>query len=207
MAFELKPLPYAKDALAPHMSAETLEFHHGKHHNKYVNTLNDVAEGTRFADMQLNEIVREAYGDAKNAKLFNQAAQVLNHDFFWASMSPESTEPEGDLAEAIERDLGGLDKLKEEFKGLMTAHFGSGWVWLVADDQLKLSVVDTHDAVNPIVSGRFPLMTCDVWEHAFYIDYRNDKGAFADAFLGDLVNWKFAGDQYERVRAGLREAA
>lgn len=207
MAFELKDLPYAKDALEPHMSAETLEFHHGKHHQKYVTTLNGLVEGTEMADKSLHEIVHETAGDTRRAKMFNQAAQVLNHDFFWASMSPETTKPEDALAEAIDRDAGGLEEMKKRFKEAMTGHFGSGWIWLVADKDLKLSVVDTHDAGNPITDGLYPLLTCDVWEHAFYIDYRNDKGAFADAFLNELANWRFAGEQLERVRAGLREAA
>jgi Fe-Mn family superoxide dismutase len=204
MAFELKPLPFDYDALEPHMSADTLRFHHDKHHQKYVDTLNDLTKGDALADKALADVVRDTAKDG--GKLFNQAAQVLNHDFFWASLSPKGGgKPQGELLEKIEKDFGGFDKFVEAFKSAGGGHFGSGWVWLVADDDLNLKVVDTHDAGNPITDGLHPLLTCDVWEHAFYLDYRNAKPKFLDAFFEHMANWDFAQKQFESIKAGAGE--
>jgi Fe-Mn family superoxide dismutase len=187
MSFRLPALPYAKDALAPHMSAETLEYHHGKHHNAYVNKLNALVAGTPDEGKSLEAIVRSADG-----VLFNQAAQAWNHTFFWNSMRPKGGgAPSGALGEALEGDLGGIDGFRQAFAEAAGSHFGSGWAWLV-DNGGKLEITTTSDADNPLRHGGKPLLTLDVWEHAYYIDYRNARPAFIAAFLDHLVNWDFA---------------
>ena len=184
--FELPPLPYAKDALAPHMSAETLEFHHGKHHKAYVDTLNSLTQGKPEEKKSLEELIKTTEG-----KLFNQAGQVWNHTFFWNCMKPNGGgTPVGDLADAINRDFGGFDKFKEQFSAAAAGRFGSGWAWLVKSGN-KLEIVDTVNAGNPMTDGKTPLLTIDVWEHAYYIDYRNARPKFIETFLGNLVNWEF----------------
>jgi Fe-Mn family superoxide dismutase len=204
MAFALKKLPYEYDALEPHMSAETLRYHHDKHHQKYVDTLNELTEGTELADKRLSEVVKETAKDG--GKLFNQAAQVLNHDFFWASMTPQGGgKPEGELLSKIEETFGGFDDFKDEFIDKAKGHFGSGWAWLVTDDKLNLKIVDTHDAGNPITDGLYPLIACDVWEHAYYLDYQNARPKYLEVFLSSLVNWGFAQKQFESVKAGAAE--
>ncbi|MDX1455585.1 MAG: Fe-Mn family superoxide dismutase [Gammaproteobacteria bacterium] len=192
MKHELPELPYAKDALAPHISAETLEFHHGKHHNAYVTKLNDMIPGTEFEDMSLEDIIKKAEGG-----LFNQAAQVWNHTFYWNSLSPNGGgKPEGDLAKAIDDSFGSFDKFKEQFIAGCMGNFGSGWGWLVKQADGKLAIVQTDDADTPIRSGDVtPLLTCDVWEHAYYIDYRNARPKYLDAFF-ELVNWEFAAKNF-----------
>jgi len=187
MAFSLPVLPYAQDALAPHISAETLEFHHGKHHNTYVTKLNDLIAGTELADKSLEEIIAAADGIT-----FNQAAQVWNHTFYWSSMKPKGGgQPSGALASAIDRDFGSFDAFKEAFSNAAATQFGSGWAWLVEDGG-KLAVSKTGNADTPLKHGQKPLLTIDVWEHAYYIDYRNARPKYIETFLNHLVNWDFA---------------
>jgi superoxide dismutase, Fe-Mn family len=187
MSFELPPLPYAKDALAPHMSAETFDYHHGKHHLAYVNKLNELTAGKPEADKSLEELIRTTEG-----ALFNQAAQVWNHTFFWNCMKPAGGgEPTGDLADAIRRDFGSYADFKTKFAAAATGRFGSGWAWLVKDGG-KLAITDTVNAGNPLTDNKTPILTLDVWEHAYYIDYRNARPNFITAFLDHLVNWDFA---------------
>ena len=181
MSFTLPPLPYAKDALAPHMSAETFDYHHGKHHAAYVNKLNELTAGKPEENKSLEELIRTTEG-----ALFNQAAQVWNHTFFWNCMKPSGGgETSGDLADAIRRDFGSYAA------AAAAGRFGSGWAWLVKDGD-KLAIVDTVNAGNPMTDGKTPILTLDVWEHAYYIDYRNARPNFISAFLDHLVNWEFA---------------
>ena len=188
MPFELPALPYARDALAPHVSEETLDFHYGKHHASYVDKLNGMVEGTDMADKPLEDIIR-----ASDGGLFNNAAQVWNHTFYWNSLSPNGGgAPTGALAEAIDAAFGSLEAFKEAFNEKATGNFGSGWTWLVQNADGGLAVVNTDDAETPITDeGVTPLLTCDVWEHAYYIDYRNARPKYLDAFW-HLVNWEFA---------------
>jgi Fe-Mn family superoxide dismutase len=187
MSFTLPPLPYAKDALVPHMSAETFDYHYGKHHQAYLNKLNELVAGKPEESKTLEELIKTTEG-----VLFNQAAQVWNHTFFWNSMKPQGGgQPKGAIAEAIDRDFGSYDKWKSEFAAAATGRFGSGWAWLVADAG-KLSIVTTSNADTPLREGKQCLLTLDVWEHAYYIDYRNARPNFISAFLDHLVNWDFA---------------
>ncbi len=187
MSFELPPLPYPKDALAPHMSAETFDYHHGKHHAAYVAKLNELTQGKPEANKSLEEIIRSSEG-----ALFNNAAQVWNHTFFWNCMKPNGGgEPKGDLADSIKRDFGSFDKFKEAFTNAAIGRFGSGWAWLVLDNG-KLAVTSTPNAETPLTTSAKPLLTLDVWEHAYYIDYRNARPKFVDVFFQHLVNWDFA---------------
>ena len=168
MAFELPPLPYDRSALEPHISAETLDFHHGKHHKAYVDNLNKLIEGTEFADMDLVEIIRKSQGG-----IFNNAAQVWNHTFYWNCMAPNAGgEPTGALADAIGKAFGDFAKFKEQFGETAVKTFGSGWAWLVQRPDGALAIVSTSNANNPLTGDDTPLMTCDVWEHAYYVDYR-----------------------------------
>lgn len=193
MAFELPALPYEKNALEPHMSANTFDFHHGKHHNTYVVNLNGLLDGSDLAGKSLEEIIMATAGDAAKAGMFNNAAQVWNHTFFWNSMKPGGGgAPSGDLAAKIDSDLGGFDAFKDAFKQAGATQFGSGWAWLVVGDGGKLEVVKTPNAENPMTQGKTPLLTCDVWEHAYYLDYQNRRPDFLAAFLDNLVNWDFA---------------
>ncbi len=194
MAFELPPLPYAKDALEPHISAETLEYHYGKHHQTYVDKLNAAVEGNPEADKSLEDLIKTATGG-----VFNNAAQIWNHTFYWNSLSPNGGgEPSGDLKAAIERDFGSVAKCKEELAEAVKTHFGSGWAWLVLDGG-KVKVVSGHDADNPMRDGATPLLTIDAWEHAFYIDYRNAKPKYVEAVLENLINWDFAAENFARA--------
>lgn len=187
MKHQLPELPYGLDALEPHLSAETLEYHWGKHHRKYVDTLNELIQGTEFADMPLDEIV----SSAGEGKLRNNAAQAWNHDFYWKCMAPDGGgEPKGPLAKAIESTYGSFDAFREKFASAGKSLFGSGWVWLVNTGDGVLSIDATPNAQNPLMTGRIALLTCDVWEHAYYIDYRNDRGGYLDAFW-NLVDWDF----------------
>jgi Fe-Mn family superoxide dismutase len=204
MAFELPPLPYPEDALEPFMSAKTLGFHHGKHHKTYVETLNKLVEGTPEAEMSLEEIIVATHHDDAKTPVFNNVAQAWNHQFFWPCMKKEGGgEPQGSLKKAIDHDLGGLDKLTEAFKEAATTQFGSGWAWLVFDAG-KLKIIKTSNAINPIAGGQSALLTCDVWEHAYYLDYQNRRPDFVQAFLEHLVNWEFVAENLEKAmtRAG-----
>ena len=195
MAFELPALPYEKNALEPHMSANTFDFHHGKHHNTYVVNLNKLLEGSELAGKSLEDIITATAGDASKAGMFNNAAQVWNHTFFWNSMSPNGGgAPSGDLAAKIDEAFGSLDGFKEKFKEAGATQFGSGWAWLVVGDGGKLEIVKTPNAENPMTQGKTPLLTCDVWEHAYYLDYQNRRPDFLAAFLDNLVNWDFAAE-------------
>ncbi|MGA2451282.1 MAG: superoxide dismutase [Polyangiaceae bacterium] len=188
MAFSLPPLPYDKNALAPHLSAETLDFHYGKHHQAYVTNLNKLVEGKPEAGKSLEDIIASADGP-----LFNNAAQVWNHTHFWHSMKPQGGgPPTGDLATAIARDFGSFDKFAEEFTTAATTQFGSGWAWLVVGADKKLAVTKTSNADLPLKHGQRPLLTLDVWEHAYYIDFRNARPKYIETFLKHLVNWDFA---------------
>ena len=186
MAFELPPLPYAKDALQPLMSAETLEYHHGKHHAAYVTNLNAAIANTPKEKQSLEEIILSSDGP-----IFNNAAQVWNHTFFWNSLKPKGGgKPTGDLAAALERDFGGFDKFKEQFTQTAVKQFGSGWAWLVAEGG-KLKITSTSNADLPLKHNQTALFTVDVWEHAYYIDYRNARPKFVEAWW-NLMNWDFA---------------
>lgn len=192
MAFSLPPLPFAKDALEPHMSAKTFEFHHGKHHNAYVVNLNKLIEGTPFAKLSLEDIIQKTSGDAAHTGIFNNAAQVWNHSFFWHSMTPKGGgKPSGDLARRIDSGFGSFDQFKEDFKNAATTQFGSGWAWLV-EEAGQLRVTKTPNAETPITKGQKPLLCVDVWEHAYYLDFQNRRPDFVDSFLNNLANWEFA---------------
>jgi Fe-Mn family superoxide dismutase len=192
MAFTLPELPYAKDALAPHLTAETLEFHHGKHHNAYVVNLNKLLEGKPEAEKSLEEIIL-----ASDGGVFNNAAQIWNHTFYWKSMKPNGGgEPTGDLKAAIDRDFGSFAKFKEEFTAAATTQFGSGWAWLVLENG-KLKVTKTGNADLPMKHGQKAILTCDVWEHAYYIDYRNLRPKYVETFLTSLANWDFALENFK----------
>lgn len=186
MAIELPALPWAQDALAPHISAETIEYHYGKHHAGYVKKLNAAIEGTDLADKSLVDIIRAGGGT------FNNAAQVWNHTFYWNSMKPGGGgAPSGAVADAINGSFGSYDKFAEEFANAAATQFGSGWAWLVAEGD-KLAVQKSKDAETPITSSAKPLLTIDVWEHAYYIDYRNARPDYIKVYLDSLVNWDFA---------------
>jgi superoxide dismutase, Fe-Mn family len=192
MAFEQPALPYEFNALEPHMTAKTFEFHYGKHHATYVTNLNNLTKDSPMATMSLEEIIKATFGDASKAGIFNNAAQVWNHTFFWKSMKPNGGgTPTGDLATQINVSFGSLDKFKEEFKAAATTQFGSGWAWLVKDGN-GLKITKTGNAENPIAHGQTPLLTLDVWEHAYYIDFQNRRPDFIGTYLENLVNWEFA---------------
>ncbi len=194
MTFTLPPLPYAQNALEPHISANTLSFHYGKHHQAYVTNLNKLLEekDSNLAKLSLEEIIKKTAGDSSKAGIFNNAAQVWNHTFYWNSMKPNGGgEPKGALAEKITEDFGGYDKFKEAFKAAGAGQFGSGWAWLVSEKG-TLKVTKTPNADLPMVHGQTALLTMDVWEHAYYLDYQNRRPDYITTFLDKLVNWDFA---------------
>lgn len=196
MAFTLPPLPYDKGALAPHLSAETLEYHHDKHHAAYVDNLNKLIDGKPEASRSLEEIIMTSEGS-----LFNNAGQAWNHTFYWSCMKPGGGgAPAGDLAQAVTRDFGSLEKLTEELSNAAVTQFGSGWAWLVLD-QGKLAVIKTSNADLPMRHGQEALLTIDVWEHAYYIDYRNRRPKYVETFFKSLVNWDFALENLKKGRA------
>jgi Fe-Mn family superoxide dismutase len=205
--FELSPLPYDEDALAPAISARTVGFHYHKHHKTYVETLNKLVAGTRYADMKLEQIVRTtaARETEKEKKIFNNAGQVWNHDFYWRSLSPQPSTPDGKLAQAIERDFGGFDALLKQFATAGTEQFGSGWAWLVSSAG-KLSIAKTGNALDPMARHTNCLLTVDVWEHAYYLDYQNVRAKYLEAVLGKL-NWEFAAENLAREDHPVRAAA
>jgi len=187
MKHKLPELPYPLDALQPHISKETLEYHHGKHHNAYVTNLNNLIVGTEYEDLALEDIVKKAPAGG----LFNNAAQVWNHTFYWNCLSPNGGgEPSGKLLGLIEDAFGSFAEFKEQFTKSAVTNFGSGWTWLVQDSSNKLAILNTSNAGSALTSGKTPLLTCDVWEHAYYVDYRNARPAYVEAFW-KLVNWKF----------------
>lgn len=187
MPFTLPELPYSKDALAPHISEETLEYHYGKHHQTYVTNLNKLVAGTEFETMSLEEIIKKSKGG-----MFNNAAQVWNHTFYWHCLSPKGgNEPSGKLADAINKHFGSFENFKEQFTQTALTTFGSGWAWLVQNAAGDLKIISTSNAGTPMTEGFTALLTCDVWEHAYYIDYRNARPNYVNAFWA-LVNWEFA---------------
>jgi Fe-Mn family superoxide dismutase len=195
MAFELPPLPYPKDALAPLISAETFDYHHGKHHAAYVTNLNAAIKGTPNEAKSLEEIILSSDGP-----LFNNSAQVWNHTFFWNSMKPQGGgKPAGDLAAALERDFGGFDKFREQFVQTAVKQFGSGWAWLVAEGG-KLKITSTANADLPMKHKQTALFTVDVWEHAYYVDYRNARQKFVEAVVDSLANWDFVGENLKKAK-------
>ena len=187
MEHKLPPLPYAKDALAPHISAETLEYHYGKHHATYVANLNKLIAGTEFAELPLEDIVKRASGG-----IFNNAAQVWNHSFYWNCLSPKGGgEPAGALADALQKSFGSFATFKEKLTNAAVTQFGSGWAWLVKNPDGSLAIEQTSNAGTPLKDGKQALLTVDVWEHAYYIDYRNARAAYVEAFW-KVVNWESA---------------
>lgn len=196
MAFTLPPLPYAKDALAPTISAETIEYHFGKHHAAYVTKLNDAIAGTPEESKSLVDIIKSAAGG-----LFNNAAQVWNHTFYWRGLSPDGGgTPSGELAAAIDAAFGSFDAFKSQFEASAVGNFGSGWTWLVKKSDGSLAIVNTDDAANPMTDGDTPLWTADVWEHAYYVDYRNARPGYLTALWG-IANWDFAADNFANFDA------
>ncbi len=188
MAHTLPDLPYAKDALAPHISEETLEFHYGKHHNAYVTNLNKLIEGTEFADAALEDIIKKSSGG-----IYNNSAQIWNHTFFWSSMSPNGGgAPTGALADAINAKWGSFDDFKAAFQASAVGNFGSGWTWLVKKADGSVDIVNMGAAGTPLTTGDTALLCIDVWEHAYYIDYRNARPKFVETFINSLANWEFA---------------
>ncbi len=191
MEHKLPPLPYPLDGLQPHISKETLEYHYGKHHQAYVTNLNNQIKGTEFENASLEDIVRKSSGG-----VFNNAAQVWNHTFFWQCMKPKGGgTPSGALADAISKKWGSYDGFREEFTKSCVGNFGSGWTWLVKRSDGTLDIVNTSNAATPLTGADKPLLTCDVWEHAYYIDYRNARAKFVDAFW-HVVNWDFVAQNY-----------
>jgi len=192
MTIALPDLPYAQDALEPHISSQTLSFHHGKHHNTYVTNLNNLIEGTDLAGASLEDIIKATAKDAGKAGIFNNAAQVWNHTFYWHSMKPNGGgAPSGAIAAKITADFGSYDNFTEQFKTAGLTQFGSGWAWLVLKDN-KLEIMKTANADTPIAHGVKPILTVDVWEHAYYLDYQNARPNYLDTFISSLINWDFA---------------
>lgn len=195
MPYDLPPLPYDADALEPHISLKTMKLHYGKHHQGYVDKLNAITNGTDLDGKDLKTIIRTARKNS-DQYLFNNAAQVWNHNFFWQSMAKASSEPSDRLKAEIEKAFDGMDGFNQAFKETATSEFGSGWAWLNATKD-GLEVMSTTDAETPIANGENPLICCDVWEHAYYLDYQNERGDFIGVFLDNLVNWKFASENLE----------
>ena len=206
--FKLASLPWDDAALEPTISARTISFHYYKHHQAYVDTLNTLVEKTPFADMKLEKIIQATAksADDKEKKIFNNAGQVWNHDFYWRSLTPSKTAPRGDLASAIERDFGGVDALIAQLADAGKTQFGSGWAWLVSKGG-KLSVAKTANAATPMAEGINCLLTVDVWEHAYYLDYQNARPKYLEAVLGKLLNWEFASENLTKEAHAVRAAA
>lgn len=190
MEHKLPELPYAMDALEPHISRETLEYHYGKHHRTYVDNLNKLIPGTEFEKLSLEDIIKKASGG-----VFNNAAQIWNHTFYWNCLSPKSGEPSGALSDAIKKSFGSIDEFKQKFSQTAITTFGSGWGWLVKNPAGELEIVSTSNAGCPLTDGKQPLLTCDVWEHAYYIDYRNARPKYVETFW-KIVNWDFVAKNY-----------
>lgn len=197
MTFQLPDLPYAQDGLAPFISSDTISYHYGKHHSGYVGKLNAAIEGTDLAGLSLEEVILRTATDPEKAGIFNNAAQVWNHTFYWHSMKPGGGgQPGGDLAKQINADFGDFESFVNEFKKAASTQFGSGWAWLVFDGE-RLSVRKTSNAETPLVDGVTPLLTIDVWEHAYYLDYQNKRPDYIDAYFANLVNWQFAEENFK----------
>jgi len=201
MSFELPPLDYAYDALAPHISARTMEFHHDKHHKAYVDKLNKLVQDSPLARLSLEDVMRKTADDPSKRAVFNNAAQAWNHAFFWKCMRPKSGgAPSGAVAERLKASFGGYDQFHTAFVDAATGQFGSGWAWLVQSGD-KLEIITTANADNPMLRGKIPLLTCDVWEHAYYLDYQNRRADFVKAFVDHLANWEFAAHQLQKKAA------
>ncbi|NRA73951.1 MAG: superoxide dismutase [Rickettsiales bacterium] len=199
--FSLAPLPYAKNALSPHINEQTLEVHHGKHHNTYIQNLNKLIENTEFSKKSLEEIILATHNNEKNKGVFNNAAQVWNHNFLWHSMTPNTRKPSSEILEKITHAFGSYEEFITEFKKAGLGQFGSGWVWLVFDTKTKkLKIEKTSNAENPLTNNQFPLLTCDVWEHAYYLDYKNDRATYLETFLKHLINWDFAESNFKKIQ-------
>jgi Fe-Mn family superoxide dismutase len=195
MGYELPPLPYDYKALEPYISASTLEFHHDKHHAAYVTNYNNLTKDTELADKSIEEVIKITFNDASKIGIFNNAAQAWNHTFYWNGIKPGGGgTPTGPVAEKIDADFGSFDKFKEAFKQAGATQFGSGWAWLVLDNG-TLKVTKTPNAENPLHNGQTPLLTMDVWEHAYYLDFQNKRPAYIDAFFDNLINWDFVAEQ------------
>lgn len=191
MSFELPKLPYELDALEPHINKKTLEFHYGKHHQAYVTNLNNLIPGTKFENASLEEIIKEADGG-----IFNNGAQVWNHTFYFSSFTPKGQkEPSGDLADAIKNEFGSFSEFKEKFSKAAATLFGSGWAWLVKNNSGKLEIVQESNAGNPLRNGLTPILTCDVWEHAYYLDYQNKRPDYINSFW-EIINWDLISSRY-----------
>lgn len=204
--FSLPRLPYDEDALAPHISVQTMKLHHGKHHKSYLDTLNKLLVDDQMANLPLEEVIRQSHGDATRSAIFNNAAQSWNHAFFWKSMTPDGGgAPTGDLKVLIEHDFGDAEAFASAFANAAAAHFGSGWIWLVATEGV-IGIATTHDADLPLVQGRAALLVCDLWEHAYYLDYNNRRPDFIKAFLEHLANWDFANANLANAAAKMNEA-
>ncbi len=191
MTFQLPALPYEMDALAPHISRETLEYHYGKHHQTYVDNLNKLVAGSELAGQSLEAIIKQAKGG-----VFNNAAQIWNHSFYWQCLTPQSTTPSGNLNDAIKQTFGSLEEFKTQFSQTAITTFGSGWAWLVKNSNNELEIISTSNAGTPMTDGKTALLTCDVWEHAYYIDYRNARPKYVEHFW-NLVNWDFVARNFE----------
>jgi Fe-Mn family superoxide dismutase len=190
-AITLPPLPYKEDALEPYISKRTIEFHYGKHHRAYIDNTNQLAGAAGLGNLSLEEIIKKTAGSPDQVSIFNNAAQAWNHDFYWKSMLPGAAKPNERLAKMIDASFGGYDNLNKEFQNAAVTQFGSGWAWLVLD-QDKLKVTKTSNADNPLVHGQVPLLTMDVWEHAYYLDYQNRRADYVKGVLDHLLNWEFA---------------
>ena len=202
MKHELPKLPYALDALEPHMSKETLEYHYGKHHKAYIDKTNELIQGTKFEESPLDYIVKHA----AKGPLFNQAAQAWNHSFFWQCLGPDrGGKPEGALLQAIEKAYGGFEAFQKTFGEKAAGLFGSGWVWLVKNSDGGVDILQTANGDTPITGDAAPLITCDVWEHAYYLDHRNDRAKYVKAYW-NLANWEFAGENFEKAKVAARSA-
>jgi Fe-Mn family superoxide dismutase len=200
MTVRLPDLPYDRDALEPHISARTLEYHYDKHHRAYIDKLNEAIENTGYSGLSLEDMVAQSHG-ASHSNVYNNAAQAWNHEFLWKCLSPEGGgDATGPLKEALQRQFGDLARFGEAFRRAATGQFGSGWAWLVLDKG-ELKVISTKDADNPLVNGQRPLLTLDVWEHAYYLDYQHDRARYVDIFLEHLINWKFASANYNALNA------
>jgi Fe-Mn family superoxide dismutase len=198
--FVLPELPYGKDAMLPHFTPENFDYHHGKHHNAYVVNLNNLLQGHALSSKSLEEVIEVSSKEVSMGGIFNNAAQVWNHTFYWHSMKPQGGgKPSGKLLAQIEKDFGSFEKFTEEFKQAGATQFGSGWAWLVLDAG-KLKVTKTANAATPITSDQHPILTCDVWEHAYYIDFRNRRPDYLAVFIEHLVNWDFASENFERAQ-------
>jgi len=206
MAFELPSLPYGYDALQPFISKETLEYHHDKHHKAYVEAANKLLTETALENKSLEDVIRTSHRDPKLTKLYDNAAQHWNHSEFWLCMKPPGhSHIPSDISKRLDADLGGLEKFKKDFVAQGVADFGSGWVWLIIDSG-RLKILSTSNADNPPALGKTALLTCDVWEHAYYIDYRNDREKFLKAFVDNLINWEHVAALYDKATSQRRAA-